>query len=222
MAIQVQGNGGVILEVDGTTYRAVRVSIRPADYGLLGQYRIAMHSGTMAAGLGGFSQIFQARWTSTPQLALIWGVNLAGMAGTATAFAAGTAYVGLILPRSWTVDGSGGSPAVLTGNNQMLRTSMGSTLMGSIRIATTAALGVGTSTIDTQGFGQIFIAVSTAASQNFLGQVGLYGSSSMEDGGNVAPIVLSQNEGIALVAAVPGTGTWGFSAAMSWSEVNSY
>ncbi len=38
MAIQIQGNGGVVAEVDGTAFRAQRITPRPLDHGSLGHY----------------------------------------------------------------------------------------------------------------------------------------------------------------------------------------
>jgi hypothetical protein len=222
MAIQIQGNGGVIAEVDGTTYRALRVTVRPVDYGALGQYRISMLSGTMAAGLAAASEIFQARWTQNPNLAIIWGVALDGMSGSATAFTAGFASFTLTIARVWTADGSGGTAATLTGNNQKLRTSMATTSMGTIRCATTAALGVGTKTLDAQAEGMLSFCMATTISVNYLSNIGLYGAMSLEDGGNPAPIVLAQNEGVVVRATVPATGTWQFGVSMAWSEVTSY
>ena len=35
MAIQIQGNGGAIAEVDGTGFRALRTTARPFDHGAL-------------------------------------------------------------------------------------------------------------------------------------------------------------------------------------------
>jgi hypothetical protein len=222
MSIQIQGNGGVVAEVDGTTYRALRVTVRPVDYGALGQYRIAMLSGTMAAGLGAASEVYQARWTQTPNLALIWGVSVDGLSGSTTAFTAGFSLFTLTIARSWSADGSGGTAATLTGNNQKLRTSMATTSMGTVRCATTAALGAGTKTLDAQAEGQISFSMNTTASVNYMSMVGLYGALSLEDGGNPAPIVLAQNEGVVARATVPATGTWQFGITMAWSEVASY
>ena len=227
MAIQIQGNCGDVANVDGTTYRALKITMRPTDYGMLGQYRLSMQSGTMAAGLAAFVPIFQARWTDTPEIAVVWGVSIDGLAGGTASFAAGIGYIGLQIVRSWTVDGSGGTAAVLTGNNQSLRSSMGPSLFGAhgtgvIRIATTAALTAGTATPDVQGVGQAYFAVGTAASANYLPQYCMYGSNSLEEGGNPAPIVLLQNEGVNLVASVPASGTWKFGVSMAWSELTSY
>jgi hypothetical protein len=211
----------MISEVDGTTYRALRVTSREVDYGLLGMYRVGLLSGTMSAGLAGGSDIFQARWTDATRLALVWGVQLNGVAGTGIGFTAGTGIIGLNMARGWTVDGSGGTLVAFTGNRQALRSSMGPSLMGSMRVATTNALGGGTKTYDTQGFGGDYFPVPATTGFNFAGQSGMYGSS-LEDGGNCAPIVLAQNEGVSLVASVPATGTWLFGVGMFWSEVASY
>lgn len=222
MAIQVQGNGGVIAEVDGLTYRALRVTLRPVDYGALGSYRLSMISGTMAAGLAAASDVYQARWTNASNLALIWGVLIDGMGGSSTAFSAGFAAFRLFFSRSWTADGSGGTSATLTGNNAKLRTAMATTLMAAIRISSTAALTAGTKTNDSQPIGQQTFAIGTVASTNYLGQTCLYGSAALEDGGNPAPLVLAQNEGITVQATVPATGTWQFGVTTAWSEVTSY
>ena len=222
MSIQIQGNGGVVAEVDGTTYRALRVTMRPVDYGALGQYRIAMLSGTMAAGLASAAEIYQARWTQNPNLAIIWGVSVDGMSGSATAFTAGFANLTLTIARAWLADGSGGTSATLTGNNQKLRTSMATTLMSAVRISATAALSAGTKTLDAQPEGQISFCMNTNVSVNYMSMIGLYGSLSLEDGGNVAPIVLAQNEGVVVRATVPATGTWQFGVTMAWTEVASY
>jgi hypothetical protein len=222
MAIQVQGNSGVVAEVDGTTYRALRVTVRPVDYGALGSYRISMISGTMAAGLAAASDVFQARWTDSTNLALVWGILIDGMGGSATAFTAGFARFAAYISRTWTADGSGGSSATLTGNNNKLRTSMATTSMSAVRISSTAALTTGTKTNDAQPAGQATFTIGTVASTNYLGQTCLYGSASLEDGGNPAPIVLAQNEGVTMQATVPATGTWQFGVTMAWSEVASY
>jgi hypothetical protein len=221
MSIQIQGNGGVVAEVDGTTYRALRVTVRPVDYGALGSYRIALISGSMAAGLTAASDIFQVRW-STANLALIWGLQLDGTISLGTGFAAGAASFRAFISRSWTVDGSGGTPATLTGNNNKLRTSMATSSMGAVRISSTGALTTGTKTNDASPIAQSVYVTPTSTYTLLLGQSGLYGSSTLENGGNPAPVVLAQNEGITLQATVPATGVWQFGATMTWSEVASY
>jgi hypothetical protein len=223
VAIQIQGNGGVVADSDGPAFRSLRVTTRPLDYGALGQYRVVMWANPiMAAGLGGGSDIYQARWTATPQLAVIWGVSLDGFFAS-TGFTAGFCNLTLTVARSWTVAGGGGTLATLTGNNQKLRTSMGTSLMGYIRNATgSSTLTNGTRTLDAQPVGQVCFSVGTAANTNYQLQRFFYGASTLEDGGNPAPIVLAQNEGIVIRATVPATGTWGYGVTLVWSEVTAY
>jgi hypothetical protein len=223
VAIQIQGFRGVVMGADGQSYRTVRVTLRPVDYGSLGQYRVLMWSNpAMAGGLAADSDIYQTRWTAASNLALIWGVTLT-MFGSLFPFKAGFANFDLTVARSWTVDGSGGTAATLTGDNQKLRASMASSSMGAIRNATgSSTLTTGTRTLDAQPVGRIPIVIGTSVSLNYIDQSSLYGSLSLEDGGNPAPIVLAQNEGVVVRATVPDTGTWGFGVTMAWSEVATY
>ena len=144
MSIQVQGSGGVVVDVNGSTFRAMVVTLRPVEYGLLGSYRVSAISGTIAPGLAAAAEIYQFRWTATPQLALIWGFQIDGLSSDGTPFLANGSSVGMNIARSWTADGSGGTTITPTGNTGKLRTSMGTSLVGSMRIASTAALGAGT------------------------------------------------------------------------------
>ena len=165
MATQIQGNGGVLAEVDGTNFRALRINRRPVDYGALGFYAINLITGTMAAGLAANAEIFQARWTDATRFAAIYGIACDG-AGSIVAFAAGFTKMEAMIARSWSADGSGGTAATITGNNNKLRSSMGTTLFGAIRASSTAALTAGTKTLDTQGIGAVISgATATAGSQ---------------------------------------------------------
>lgn len=221
MSIQVQGSGGTIAEVDGTVYNALCVTMRPVDYGTNGSYRISMMSGTMAAGIS-FNDVFQARWTSSTLLALVWKVQLDGMSGSSTAFAAGISFFKCYLVKNWTADGSGGNSATLTGNNNKLRTSMATTSMGAIRISSTAALTAGTRTLDTYQLSGTMFSIGTVASVNYRFQTPLYGTGASSNLNNPMPMVLTQNQGVMIQGTVPGTGTWQFGVTMSWSEVASY
>lgn len=218
MAIQLQGNGGTVAEVDGTNYRAMRTTLRPLDYGVLGSYRMSLLSGTMAAGLAANSEVFQFRWSDASRLCVVTSVIWDGLSGSATAFAAGFGKVDMLIARSWTADGSGGSAATITGNNQKQRTSMGTTLLGSARIASTAALTAGTKTLDTQGVGQYSAAFGTATSTQWIPQLDLYHA----DPGGESPLILAQNEGFVVRASVPATGTWQFGVTVCWTELTAY
>lgn len=218
MAIQIQGTVGTLAEVSGTTHRALRVEQRPLDYGALGDYRLSMLSGTMAAGLAGNAEIFQFRWTDATRLAAIRAIILDGLSGSATAFTAGFGKVDCLIARSFTVAGTGGNTATITGNNNKSRTSMGTTLLGEIRCASTAALTAGTKTLDAQAIGQLSLAFGTAVSVQYANQVPMIAGNLQND----HPLILAQNEGFVLRATVPATGTWQFGATVLWSELAAY
>jgi hypothetical protein len=218
MPIQLQGNGGVVAEVDGTGYRAQRVSLRPLDVGALGHYRASHLSGTMAAGLAANAAVFQFRWGDATRLCVVERFVLDGMAGSATAFAAGFAKFDLMVARGYSAQAASGTAVSLTGNNAKSRTSFGSSLVTLAQGSATAALTAGTHTLDAQPIGQISFGIGVVVSVNYLGQVILMG----EDAPMRHPLVLATNEGLVLRATVPGTGTWQFGCSVQWSEVTAY
>lgn len=218
MAIQVQGFDGTIASVDGTNYRAMRTTLRPIDHGSLGSYRLSMLSGTMAAGLAANSEIFQFRWSDATRLCVVTSIIWDGLSGTATAFAAGVGKVDVLVARSWTADGSGGTPATITGNNQKMRTGMGATLLGAARISSTTNLTVGTKTLDAQAIAQYSASFGTTASTQWIPMIDLFHA----DPGSESPLILAQNEGFVIRAAVPATGTWQFGVTVTWTELTAY
>lgn len=218
MAIQVQGNNGTVAEVDGTVYRAMRTTLRPIDYGSYGSYRMSLLSGTMAAGLAANAEVYQFRWSDASRLCVVTAITFDGLSGSATAFAAGFGKVDAVIARSWTADGSGGSAATLTTNNNKRRTSMGTTLVGAARIASTAALTAGTKTLDSQAIGQYSAAIGTGTSVQWIPQFKLFEG----EPGIESPLIFAQNEGFVIRATVPATGTWQFGVTVCWTEVESY
>lgn len=216
MGIQLQGNAGTIAEVDGTGLRALRMTPRPIDPGALGAYRASMVTGTMAAGLAANAEVFQFRWTDATRLAVVTKVQFDGM-GSIVAFAAGFAAFRGIVARSWSAVGTGGTAATLTGNNLKQRTSMGTTLVNDIRVASTAALGAGTKTLDAQGFGAAVNGMSATAGLGMPEAV-IFDA----EAGNGYPLVLAANEGFVITATVPATGTWTGGFTCEWTEVAAY
>jgi len=227
MAIQIQGNGGVIAEVDGTTFRAIRITARPLNYGSLGIYRLGMTSGTMAAALGANAEMFQWRWADATNLGCVWKVSIS--AGAQLAATAAVAFsFNMAVARAWTGVGTGGLRAVLTGNICKLRTSMGSSLVNDAGICTTAALGAGTKTIDhaTSNLGAVSGgigtgAITTSVNINLLDQIPLFDA----DGEGQMPLVCAQNEGFIIrnsPVAWPATMTWVFSVNVLWAEAAAF
>lgn len=226
MPIQLQGTTGTASEVDGTTFRALRVTQRPIDHGALGAYKLATSTGSMAAGLAADSEILQFRWTDATRFAVITRFTLDGM-WASTAFVAGQIRIVATIARSFTAAGTGGATATLTGNNLKMRTTMGTSLVSEIRVASTAALGAGTKTLDAQSIGQVQThSAAFGIATPVVGVVGpalgpyvdlvTYGAAGSH------PIVLAQNEGLIIRATVPGTGVWTLGMGIEWTEVTAF
>lgn len=64
MAIQIQGNGGVVADVDGTVFRALRAVQKPLDHGALGAYRVN-HRCALVNTQAANSRLFELRNTAT-------------------------------------------------------------------------------------------------------------------------------------------------------------
>jgi hypothetical protein len=227
MAIQIQGNGGVVAEVDGTTYRALRVTSRPLNYGSLGAYKLGMASGTMAVSLVANSELFQFRWPDATNLAVVYRVNISAGSNVAASTAALLSF-NMAIARSFGASGSGGTRAVLTGNISKLRTSMGTSLVNDAGISTTTGLGAGTKTIDhatsnlaSVSFGIGTGAITTSNNLTFLPTTELLNVDSPSD----HPIVFAQNEGFIIrngTVAFPAGMTWTFSVNTSWIEAAAF
>ncbi len=225
MGIQIIGNGGVVGEVDGTVFRALRTTNRPIDYGSLGAYQYGGFTGILPAALGANSEILQFRWTDATRFAIIQEVRLSAAVST-TFFAAGVpVQIDMVKSTGWSAAGTGGtavSPAALLKK----RTSgMGSSLFasGDIRIATTAALGAGTKTLE--GLSLAAIAAAGPITASLDGTIVPPGTQlfkpDVADGD--MPLVLAQNEGFSVRSvAVPATGTWTASFVVTWVEVAAY
>ena len=223
MAIQIQGNGGTVADVDGTTFRALRTSYRPVDYGALGFYAVNWVTGVMAAGLAANAEIFQARWTDSTRFAAIFNIGCDG-AGGIVAFAAGATKMEAMIARGWSADGSGGTALTLTGNNQKLRTSMGTTLFGAMRGSATATLTAGTKTLDAHGIGAVISSTTVNAGDIVLPYAEIFSATANCDN---HPIILASNgsstsEGVIVRATVPATGTWTGGVSMKWAELTAY
>lgn len=182
--------------------------------GVRGIYSLAKVSGTMAAGLAAGSEIFQFRWTDTTSVALIRSVRI--LAGTqGTGFAAGVASCDMFRATAWTVAGTGGATATITGDNLKRHNKMLSSLVNEIRIASTAALGVGTKTLLDEANHNILKSVGTGAGAVIWEEAPFIAVESADD---ITPIILEANEGFVLKATVPATGTWSFSVSTYWDE----
>lgn len=184
-------------------------------------FSIGVLSGVMAAGLAANSEIIQFRWVDTTNLrrVRVLGVDFSAVIDV-TGFTAGAALFDIVAARAFTVAGTGGTAQTLTGNNQKLRTSQNPNILGAsgeIRVATTAALGAGTKTLDAQGLGAVVGAGSATAGSLIVAPAALYKDVITPAG---QPLVLAHNEGFAVRATVPATGTWRFAATIYWAEAD--
>ena len=224
MAIQIQGNGGAIAEVDGTSFRALRITPRPFDHGSLGHYSYGGFTGILPAALAANSEVFQFRWTDATRLCVINEIKFCAIVST-TFFAAGVpVQIDMVKSTAWSAAGTGGtaiSPAALLKK----RTSMGSSLIasGDIRIATTAALGAGTKTLE--GSAMAALAGAGPVTTSINGEIIAPGTILFraETGDGQHPLVFAQNEGFSIRSvAVPATGTWTAAVQIDWSEVAAF
>jgi hypothetical protein len=169
--------------------------------------QVTVFSGVVAAGASADSEIATIRWThATQKLNLLAVVISAAVGGTA--FTAGAANFRLTKATSWTVDGTGGGTSTLTGTNAKLDTAITGQATPTIRVATTAALGAGTKTLDDTDIGGIrFTAPATVTHTQLITDVVLFSDAIS----GARPVVLNTNEGMVIRATVPATGTWGFS-----------
>jgi hypothetical protein len=222
MAVIQSNTNSEIAEVGAAVAKGLHVIVKPQDAGPYGHYRLATATGAIAAGAGADSEVFQFWWTETIRYALIQRVWLTGMRAT-TAFAAGAIDIKLTRATGWTAAGTGGGTVTVASPELELRPpTMGVSGVAEIRVATTAALGAGTKTLDTYNLGWIAThssggvgAATPIIGSIFLPTLRLFDSPEH-------PLVLSENEGFVVRATVPATGVWNLGLAVSWCEVEEF
>jgi hypothetical protein len=221
MAVIEGGTSAALFEVGAAAAVPGHVTTKPIPYGSLGHYRYGGFTGILPAALGANSEIYQFRWTDATRLAIILKVKISASV-TTTFFAAGVpVQIDLIKSTAWTVAGTGGT-SVTPAATLKTRTSMGSTLVaaGDIRIATTAALGAGTKTLEANSMSAVLAGGPITASLNgtIIPVNTPLWDPDMSDGDH--PLTLVQNEGFSIRSvAVPATGTWQAAVVVQWAEV---
>lgn len=230
MGFKLTGNGGVDADVDGSIFRALRTVGRPVDYSTLGIYRFSVVTGTLAAALAASAVVFSARWTDATRLCVLLDFKTRFLpltpftAATLTDHTSFDAFIG----RTFSASHTGGTALTLTGNNLKTRASMGSTLFGDLRVATTAALGGGTVTLDAHPFAASLrkgnrVNPAAATEEVIMPTMdGLDVGYSVGNGDH--PHVLALNEGIVLRNRTvwPAAGTGILRVDMAWAEVTAY
>jgi len=239
MAIQIiGGTSGVVQDVNAgkaafvTLYDAagnpivdsdkhIPVNVRPPPFGSLGIYRGAFTTGAITATLGASSPLFSFRWTDATRLALIQRV-LASAYVVATITTSVPFDLAAYFARSFTASDSAGT-AITVSTGQKLRTSMGASLVGDMRIASTGLLTAGTRSLDTYPLGRIAGTSGTVVGTQFFGAnspLALIDAVQAQ----THPVVLAQNEGIIVQSplAGPATGTFTVLVVIEWAEVAAY
>lgn len=220
-----QGINGVGVKAGESAASGLHVIAKPQDHGTLGHYAISVLTGSIGAGMSANGELVQLRWTDATRICVITEVSCNGMYAS-TAFAAGAITIGAIVARSWSLDGSGGNTLTLTGDNNQLRSSMGASLMGGARSASTGALTAGTKTLDSQTFGLITTHSSggVGSATPIIGSIYLPTTTLYKC--NLAsgehPLVLVQNEGLVIRATVPATGVWTAGFTIKWMELTAF
>lgn len=196
---------------------------RVSRYGGVGVAQVAKHgnhfmggyqSGIMPAGLSADIELFQMRWVNTDWMALIDSVVLS--LGNSTAFTAGFLRFDLTRATGWSAQGTGGASLGVASPFGKLDTAQDATrsASGDLRVATTAGLGAGTKTLDTQFLSSVDLSLPNVAGSN-PGLIASLWSPLVSD----HPIILRANEGIVVRGEVPATGVWQFSVNVKWREM---
>lgn len=196
----------------------------PRPDAAFGSYDYGGFTGIIGAGIAAASEIFQFRNSDPARLIRVNRILVSASVST-TFFAAGVpVQIDLVKSTAWTVQGTGGTAvAAPTGLLKRRTSPMTNSWLtaGDIRIATTAALGAGTKTIETIPMKAIAAAGPITAS--LYGQILAPGTVLYEQADNDYPLILEPNEGFSIrAAAVPATGTWTLGVNVEWTEVAGY
>jgi hypothetical protein len=219
MAIQIQGLSGTTAEVDGTSYRAMRVTQRPIDVGALGHYRLSTTVALVVTQAAN-GTLFSFRWGDATRLCALQFIRLQCMQ-TAAATATIMPSFEVFVARSFTASDSAGTALTLTGNSFKKRTSFGTTLVTDVRKSAVAAgLTAGTRTLDSESILQM-PTQQTITTPN----AALYDQSLDFTDGVDHPLILAQNEGFIVrgpTVVFGAAGTANLVVDVGWAEVASY
>jgi hypothetical protein len=237
--IQQQGASGVVAEVGAASFVGSHITAKPHSYGALGHYRAVLTTGTIAAGMAANGELVQMRWVDATRFCVVQQVTVLEFRNITTAFAAGPYEFNIIRSTAWSADGTGGGAVAVTDPQMQMRPpTMGASLFSTgFRLATTAALGAGTKTFDTNKMGACFgnVGSTPAIAEYFIpkggGVTGTGGPGvdimAPDASNGEHPLILTSNggstsEGISIRATVPATGTWIASFLVKWCEVTAF
>jgi hypothetical protein len=232
--LQIQGAGGSVVEVGAFPAKGLHHIAKPQDYGALGHYRAVLTTGSIAAGMAANGELLQMRWVDATRFCVVQQISVLEFRNVTPAFAAGVYNFQAVRATGWTVDGTGGGVVSVADPQLQLRAAaMGASLFSTgFRLATTAALGAGTKTLDTVPMGACFgnVGSTPAIAEYFIpkggGVTGTGGGGvdlvAPDVGNGEHPIVLATNEGVVVRATVPATGVWVASFLVKWCELTAF
>lgn len=199
-----------------STFQAGRVSIRPLEFGPYGHFRANLVTGATVSLTAG-DPIASFRWTSSTANAVLLRARLNAQI-TANITTAVAVPVELIKATGFTASDSGGT-ASQPGSTQKNRSTMNSSLVGDLRVATTGKLTAGTRTLDALGFAysipQFTPNVTNAGSVSYPDDMYLI------DSYGEYPMTFAANEGFILRTPIAGntSGAVQFTLTLDWAEV---
>lgn len=218
--IQSGSSSSTLLTVD-PTYTAGRSTTRPIEQ--LGTYMYGGRTGAYT-GAGANTPVFSMRFVAgsagSAQIAILQRITINWVLTTAFTTAQEIAF-GALIARSFTGSDSGGTAIATSGNNQKNRTSAQTSQIatnGDMRISSTAALTVGTRTLDSAAFsiangwaGSTLLTTGVVPMQ----QVTLY-----ENIPGDTPMILQSNEGLIInnVVALGAGGVMSVAINVEWTE----
>lgn len=217
MAIQVVGNGGVIAEVGGSTFRALNAQIKPIEHGNNGHYKATLRINSTAAQTAN-SRILELR---NPTAGLF--IIPTRLSIRVLQTAAGTAQENSLDVYKVTNFTAVSTVNAVTGTPTTKRTSM-SAVQGQLRYLTLTGVAAGmtgsTATKDATPIGTVPYNVAAAINTNGpIAAVDVF-----DDVNGTHPLVLAQNEGLVIENRVLNVTSYGVTWFMdiAWAEVNSY
>jgi hypothetical protein len=202
---------------------------------VLGCYQVNGRTSTYA-GLAAGAPLFSYRWGDATRIAIINHVKVNVMT-TVAATTAGQAEREMIVARGFSASDTGGTAVTLTGNNQKMRTSQGTSLVTDMRFGTTIT--AGTRTLDANPIASAIAwlplnMTGVDIGCNGAGPTGAVWSCVSSSGyidllntanGQDYPLVLVQNEGFIVRVgkdAMPAGATQQTYLTVSWCEANAY
>lgn len=224
MAIQIQGNGGTVQEVGGTTFRAGHIHSKPLEYGTLGHYRTSVRISSTAVQAAN-SRIFQIRNTHATNFIVPTRMTLRAIQATA-----GTLQENSLDVYKYTSFTAVDTTNTVTPVSSVKRTTAMAAYPGGAAVrhltlaGAAAGMTGGTVTKDTQFFATLpYMVTAGVATATY--QPPPWGPyECFDDTNGTHPFVLLQNEGIGVESRVLNVTSMGivWYIDFSWAEVTAF